>query len=135
MFLFLQIDLVQSGIQSTILVRDKETPTDIHVNFDPEIFTLIREADLMLKMDLEVPEKAQMLLRKQYYYLDLFTQVENMLTRNNELRLDLCSLLFEFVPRCRLLSSLGSQAETTSTQTPPRQLSTRGETRLLTYQN
>ena len=40
----------------------------------------------MIKMDLEVPEKAQMLLRKQYYYLDLFTQVEHMLTRNADLR-------------------------------------------------
>ena len=78
--------MVQSGIQSTILVRDKETPSEIHVNFDPEIFTLIRETDLIIKMDLEVPEKAQALLRKQFYYLDLFSQIEHMLARNNEIR-------------------------------------------------
>ena len=83
-----QVELVQSGIQSTVLVRDKEaqTPSDIHVNFDPEIFTLIREAGLMVKMDLEIPEKAKMLLRKENYYLDLYNQVEHMLSRNSDLR-------------------------------------------------
>uniref|UniRef100_F6PHB9 AAA+ ATPase domain-containing protein n=1 Tax=Ciona intestinalis TaxID=7719 RepID=F6PHB9_CIOIN len=49
--------------QATLLVRHPETK-QLHINYDPQVPAMVREALCMNKMDLEVPEVATNLLRK-----------------------------------------------------------------------
>lgn len=59
-----QVEVVKSGLQSSLLVRHPETK-DLYVNFDPQILTLIREAECMARLQLEVPAAAIDLRAKQ----------------------------------------------------------------------
>jgi len=57
--------VVKSGLQSSLLVRHPETK-DLYVNFDPQILTLIREAECMSRLNLEVPAAAVDLRTRQH---------------------------------------------------------------------
>lgn len=61
----LQVEVVKSGLQSSLLVRQPETK-DLYVNFDPQILALIREAECMARLNLEVPAAAIDLRAKQH---------------------------------------------------------------------
>lgn len=58
------MEVVKSGLQSSLLVRHHETK-ELFVNFDPQILTLIREAECMARLNLEVPASAIDLRAKQ----------------------------------------------------------------------
>ena len=58
------MEVVKSGFQSSLLVRHPETK-ELYVNFDPQILTLIREAECMARLNLEVPAAAVDLRAKQ----------------------------------------------------------------------
>ena len=59
-----QIELVLSGIHSSLLVKHPET-LEYHVNFDPEIITLIRETECMKRLGLKIPTEADDLVIRQ----------------------------------------------------------------------
>ncbi|XP_078482966.1 dynein axonemal heavy chain 8 [Ciona intestinalis] len=58
-----ETDNIKYALQATLLVRHPETK-QLHINYDPQVPAMVREALCMNKMDLEVPEVATNLLRK-----------------------------------------------------------------------
>ncbi len=52
------IDMIKSGLNATILVRNVDMPHDLVVNFDPHVFELIKEAFHMRKIGLDIPQSA-----------------------------------------------------------------------------
>ena len=85
-----QIELVNGGLNASILVRHPKNEQQLYVNFDPAILTLVREADSMERIGLEVPELARNLrareqqLKKNFAELDLLL-AENVRVRNRVL--------------------------------------------------
>ena len=55
------IEMIMSGLNASILVRDPETQ-ELFVNFDPQVNELIKESIYIQKMNLEVPEAAKNLI-------------------------------------------------------------------------
>ncbi|KXJ25255.1 Dynein heavy chain 5, axonemal [Exaiptasia diaphana] len=67
-----QVEVIKTGLQASLLVRHPENK-QLFVNFDPQIMTLIRETDCMVRLGLDIPFSAQTLLHKQ-----------NLLKKNND---------------------------------------------------
>ena len=57
------METIKTGLQASLLVKHPETD-EIFVNFDPDIFTLIRETECMIKLGLEIPPAAKSLRAK-----------------------------------------------------------------------
>jgi len=58
------VEIIKSGLQSSLLVRHPETK-ELFANFDPQILTLIREAECIARLGLEVPKSAVEMRAKQ----------------------------------------------------------------------
>lgn len=58
------MDVIKTGLAASLFVRHPETKK-IFVNFDPEILTLIRETECMVRLGLDIPFTARSLLYKQ----------------------------------------------------------------------
>ncbi|XP_033097914.1 dynein heavy chain 5, axonemal-like [Anneissia japonica] len=59
-----QVDVVKTGLQASLLVRHPETNV-LLVNFDPMLLQVIREAECMHKLELEVPSAANVICLSQ----------------------------------------------------------------------
>ncbi len=55
---------MKTGLQAALLVRHPDS-SDLYVNFDPQILTLIRETECMARLGLEIPAVARALRAKQ----------------------------------------------------------------------
>ncbi len=64
-----QVELVLSGVHASLIVKHPET-NEYFVNFDPEIMTLIREAECMKRLNLPIPPEAENLVVRQEAFKD-----------------------------------------------------------------
>jgi len=68
------IEQAKSGLQATLIIRHPST-NKLYVNFDQELFQLLREAKCLAKLDVAVPESAKIVLLQEdkfkAYYNDL----------------------------------------------------------------
>ena len=55
------IDEAKTGLQATLIIRHPEDGK-LYVNFDQDIFQLIREAKCLNRMGIEIPESAKIAL-------------------------------------------------------------------------
>lgn len=76
--------MIKTGLQASLLVRHPENKK-LFVNFDPQIMTLIRETDCMVRLGLDIPFSAQTLLHKQ-----------SLLKKNND-KLLVCLMITEWM--------------------------------------
>lgn len=68
------IEQAKAGLQATLIIRHPNTGK-LYVNFDQELFQLIREAKCLAKLDVDIPEAAKIVLLQEdkfkNYYHDL----------------------------------------------------------------
>ncbi|XP_077866685.1 dynein axonemal heavy chain 5-like [Saccoglossus kowalevskii] len=76
-----QVEASKSGLHASLLVRHPESG-DLYVNFDPQILTLIREAECMARMGLEIPLAAKALRQKQGYFKENYNKLQLLLSEN-----------------------------------------------------
>lgn len=58
------VETARSGLNASLLVRHPET-NQLFVNFDPQILELIQEARYLKKMQLDIPESAYLLAKRE----------------------------------------------------------------------
>ena len=103
-----QVDVVATGIHSSILIRvnrddllltgsthtgvsslvisTSQTNPEYLVNFDPNILELIREAQCLARLDLEIPNEATLLVQRQHMLKQHYQDVTQLIERNRQLR-------------------------------------------------
>ncbi|XP_072250743.1 dynein axonemal heavy chain 5 isoform X1 [Leuresthes tenuis] len=80
-----KMEKARVGLQAPLLVRSPETG-ELTVNFDPEILTQIREANCMIRMNLEIPPFAALLQQKQDTLKKNYNKLQLMLSENTRVR-------------------------------------------------
>ncbi len=70
-----QIEIVLSGLHASLIIKNTET-NEYFINFDPEIMVLIREAECMKRLKLQVSPEAEDLLIKQEDLKKNFTKIK-----------------------------------------------------------
>ncbi|CAF1413331.1 unnamed protein product, partial [Adineta ricciae] len=58
------IELIKKGMQSSVFIRHPETKEE-YVNFDPQVLEMIKDAQYLSKLGLDIPEVATTLLRQE----------------------------------------------------------------------
>lgn len=89
---------VQSCLATPLLTKDPKTKRFV-VNFNPYITEVIREAEYMYKLDLEVPAVGQILVFCKDKLLNAYETVKHLVNRNNTIRKNIPSL---FIPLMRV---------------------------------
>lgn len=99
-----QVDVVLSGLHASLIIKDLES-SEYLINFDPEIMILIREAECMQRLKLEItPEAADFVVRQELFKRN-FSKIKLMLDENKRIRgsipstFEQASLLLEFLSR------------------------------------
>ncbi|XP_043563465.1 dynein axonemal heavy chain 5-like [Chiloscyllium plagiosum] len=80
-----QMETVQFGLQASLLVKHPDTG-EMFVNFDPYLTVLIREAECMARMGLEIPQTAKALLHKRHSLKNMYNKLQLLLEENSRLR-------------------------------------------------
>jgi dynein heavy chain len=73
------VEAAKAGLQATLIVRHPET-NKLYVNFDPEIFQLLREARCLVKLDITVPESAKLVLLQEETFKSYYNDLKFMLS-------------------------------------------------------
>ncbi|KAL7522596.1 hypothetical protein ACHAWX_007291 [Stephanocyclus meneghinianus] len=73
------IDQAKAGLQATLIIRHPEDGK-LYVNFDQDIFQLIREAKCLDRMGIEIPESAKIALMQEEKFKTFYTQLNWALT-------------------------------------------------------
>ncbi|XP_059149715.1 dynein axonemal heavy chain 5-like isoform X1 [Physella acuta] len=80
-----QMEAAKSGLQASLLVRHPETK-ELYVNFDFQIFTMIKETNHMFNLGLEIPPIAKTMRAKEMEYKNHYSALCMMLEENNRVR-------------------------------------------------
>ncbi|CAF0945608.1 unnamed protein product [Adineta steineri] len=73
------IDLIKKGMESSVLIRNPETKEE-YVNFDPQVLELIKDAQYLAKLGLDIPEVATTLLRQEEQIRQTSVKLQELLT-------------------------------------------------------
>lgn len=92
---------VRCGLSAPVIIKHPKTKRYI-VNFDPYIAEAIREAEYIYKLDLPVPDVAQIIVFCKDKLLNSFEVIKSLVERNDYIRQTIPKL---FIPlmRCQLL--------------------------------
>lgn len=70
-----EIQRSKAALQATLIVRHEDNQHKLYVNFDLEIMQLIREAKVLNRQDIDIPESAKIILLQEekfkMYYNEL----------------------------------------------------------------
>ncbi|XP_063956179.1 dynein axonemal heavy chain 8-like [Lytechinus pictus] len=80
-----QIEAIKSGLRATLLIRHPETG-QLMVNFDPLLYQIIRESVCMIKLGLDVPEAALVIVMGQDQLKDNVNSLKAILEENAAVR-------------------------------------------------
>ncbi|KAJ1436632.1 dynein heavy chain family [Ochromonadaceae sp. CCMP2298] len=72
------LEAAKAGLQATLIIRHPET-NKLYVNFDQEIFQLIREAKCLVKLDIAIPEEAKIILLQEESFKSYYNDLQFML--------------------------------------------------------
>jgi dynein heavy chain len=72
------IDAAKAGLQATIIIRHPDTGK-LYVNFDLELFQLIRETKCLVKLDVAIPESGKIVLLQEEKYKSYYNDLKYML--------------------------------------------------------
>jgi dynein heavy chain len=72
------IEAAKAGLQATLIIRHEKTDR-LYVNFDPEIFQLLREAKCLVKLNIAIPESAKLILLQEELFKVYFNDLKFML--------------------------------------------------------
>ena len=73
------VEEAKAGLQATLVIRHPETGK-LYVNFDKEIFQLIREAKCLVKLDVVIPDGAKMILLQEEKFKSYYHDLKYMLS-------------------------------------------------------
>ena len=73
------IDAAKTGLQATLIIRHPDDDK-LYVNFDRDIFQLIREAKCLDRMGIEIPESAKIALMQEEKFKTFYRQLNWALT-------------------------------------------------------
>ncbi|KAL7543927.1 hypothetical protein ACHAXR_013293, partial [Thalassiosira sp. AJA248-18] len=73
------IDQAKTGLQATLIIRHPDD-NKLYVNFDRDIFQLIREAKCLDRMGIEIPESAKIALMQEEKFKTFYRQLNWALT-------------------------------------------------------
>ena len=71
------VEAARSGLNASLMVRHPETE-QLFVNFDPQILELIQEAKYLKKLNLDIPEMALVLCKREESIKETRTGYVNM---------------------------------------------------------
>ena len=78
------IERSKAGLRATLIVKHPETKA-LLVNFDKDIMQLIRESKYMLRLDVEVPESARMVLAQEDKFKRYFNQLTHLINEHQRI--------------------------------------------------
>eukprot|EP00968_Pinguiococcus_pyrenoidosus_P001287 scaffold57_cov254-Pinguiococcus_pyrenoidosus.AAC.40 len=78
------IDAARAPLHATLLVRNPKDD-QMYVNLDKEIFTLIREAKTLERMDIDIPEPAKILLLQEEKYKEYYGELQAIVDSYEEI--------------------------------------------------
>lgn len=73
------IESAKAGLQATLVIRHPETGK-LYVNFDQELFQLIREARCLVKLEVAIPESAKIVLLQEDKFKTYYNDLKYMLS-------------------------------------------------------
>lgn len=72
------IEQAKAGLQATLIIRHPSTGK-LYVNFDQELFQLIREAKCLAKLEVDIPEAAKIVLLQEEKFKSYYDDLKYML--------------------------------------------------------
>ena len=81
-----QIEIVQVGLNASVLVRHPNDPKQLFVNFDPAVLTTIKEINCLERIGLNIPHTAQSLRGREQQLKKYFSELKMLLTKYKEVK-------------------------------------------------
>jgi dynein heavy chain len=72
------VETAKAGLQATLIIRHPQT-NKLFVNFDPEIFQLLRESRCLVKLDIAIPESAKLILLQEDNFKACYNDLKFMI--------------------------------------------------------
>ncbi|CAG2056143.1 unnamed protein product, partial [Timema podura] len=90
------VSQVRIALSRPVLLKNPRT-FRYSVNFDPYIVEVIRETEYMWKLDLKVPDVAQIVAFSKKKILSAFEQIKKLVTENDSIRSDIITIFVSMI--------------------------------------